>query len=108
MKGIESLFAQDKLAHFAWGAMICSIITIITMLQDIDGPLGWHQILYCLIGTAVVLVADLAKEFVIDAKADMLDFWMTLLGCVPVWIAVALGILFNILMHSAYGDLLAA
>lgn len=94
-KILKSMLAQDKLAHVAWGAMICAVFTIITLLQDVNGPLQWHQVLYCIIGTAVVLVAAVAKEFVIDAKCDWMDFWATMLGCVPIWLAVALGILFN-------------
>lgn len=96
---IKSLSAIDKQAHFGWGAMICAVFTIICLLQDIDGPLSWRHLLYCIIGTVVAVVFMLIKEFVIDENTDPLDLVSTALGCIPVWLAVALGILLNILMH---------
>ena len=97
---LKNFLAIDKLAHFAFGGLICAIVTIITLLQDVSGPLTWHAAAYCLIGTVVAFIAALIKDFIVDENADFLDIVATILGCIPVWIAVVLGVLFNILSQA--------
>lgn len=99
MKLFKALSAIDKQAHFGLGAMICAVITIITLIQDIGGPLCWHHLLYCVIGTVATMVFEIIKEFVIDDKADKLDILATFWGTLVIWAAVAIGILFNLLSH---------
>lgn len=99
MKLFKTLTAIDKQAHFGWGAMICAFITIITLLQDIASPLCWHYLLYCAIGTVAAMVFQVFKEFIIDDKIDTLDILATFLGTLVIWVAVAIGILFNLLSH---------
>lgn len=99
MKLFKALSAIDKQAHFGWGAMICAVITIITLLQDVSGPLSWHTVLYCAIGTVAAMVFQIFKEFLIDDRIDKLDILATFLGTLTIWAATAIGVLFNILSH---------
>lgn len=97
---LKSIFTTiDKQAHIGWGAMICAFITIITLLQDIAGPLTWRHLLYCAIGTVAAIVFEIIKEFIVDDRLDKWDILATAFGCLIIWIATAIGILFNILSH---------
>lgn len=50
-----------------------------------------------LIGTVAVYILAAMKVFIMDTKTNWKDIWLPLLGCVPVFIAVAIGVLFNYL-----------
>ncbi len=88
---------MDKVANFGIGAAIAFIISNITMLQD--GFIGWHNILYPIIGVVVVAVLEFFKEYIIDYKLDKKDFIATILGSLLPFISNLIGILFYIGSH---------
>ena len=49
------------------------------------------------LGTVFVLILSAMKELIMDDKADWKDILASVLGCVPVFVAVAIGVLFNYL-----------
>ncbi|MCM1219085.1 MAG: hypothetical protein NC548_31775 [Lachnospiraceae bacterium] len=103
-KLIASLGGMDKVAHFGIAAVIADFITIVCLLQDISSPLHWNALGYCAIGTVVAIILALIKEFIIDEKIDWRDIMASALGTIPLWIAVAIGIGFNIIQCARVAD----
>lgn len=92
---IKTLGGMDKIAHFGIGAVICACFTIACMLQDLSAAPSWHDLLWCAIGTIVTAAAAAAKEVIIDENGELSDFIASMLGCTPIWLAVAVGIALN-------------
>lgn len=86
---------SDKVTHFFAGCSICSLVSFVAILQE-------HELSYAaimalpIIGTLVAAFVGAAKE-VIDKKFDPKDLLATVLGCIPVFISVAIGVWFNYL-----------
>lgn len=96
MKLLDNLIkriGQDKFDHHILGTDICSLITIISIIQD--GIFDWTAILYTFIGTAVVFFLSVIKEYTLDDKIDWKDIAWAMLGCLWVFISVTIGIVFN-------------
>lgn len=99
MKIIDDLigkFGYDKVFHFLGGGYICSLITFIVMLQEQDLS-SLRKIATVFIGTVVVFILTLIKELIIDTETNWKDVWVSIFGCIPVFLAVAIGVLFNYL-----------
>lgn len=96
MNDFLSKVGTDKVLHFSLGGFIAALITLVVILQDID-YLSKGAILFVpFIGTVCVFVLSTMKE-IADGKFDWKDIIAGVLGTVPVYIATALGVLFNIL-----------
>lgn len=82
--------------HFLLGGYICALISFVVILQEgtFASPMNIAAVL---IGTVAVYILAAMKEFIMDTEASWKDIWLALLGCVPVFIAVAIGVLFNYL-----------
>ena len=87
---------NDKVLHFLGGGFICSFISFIVILQE-SGLTALEQVSTVLIGTVFVLILSVLKELIADEKADWMDVLASILGCVPVYIAVGIGVWFNII-----------
>lgn len=98
MKELDDLvkkLGNDKVLHFLGGAWICAIITFVVILQE-GGSIGsWGKVSSVLIGTAVVVFLSVVKEIIMDDKADWFDVLASIAGCVTIFAAVGIGILFN-------------
>lgn len=85
---------NDKTLHFLGGCSICSFVSFIVILQEGDlTPL--EKVSDVLIGTIFVLILSVLKELIADDESDWYDVLASVLGCIPVYIAVGLGAWFN-------------
>lgn len=99
MKSLDNLITKvgnDKVLHFLGGGFICSLVSFVVILQE-SGLSSLRKIAAVLIGTIVVAMLSVMKELFFDAEADWKDVLASVLGCIPVFIAVAIGVLFNYL-----------
>ena len=96
MKDLINKIGIDKVTHFAMGGLICALFTFIFLLQDFNTLEIWQVLLLPLIGTVVTFVLSIIKEFIIDEVVDWKDIIAGILGGVPVYIAIGIGILFNL------------
>lgn len=96
MNNLINKIGIDKITHFSMGGLICALFTFIFLLQDFNTLEAWQILLLPLIGTVVTFVLSIIKEFIIDEVVDWKDIIAGMLGCVPVYIAVGIGILFNL------------
>lgn len=85
---------NDKTLHFLGGCSICSFVSFVVILQE-SGLTPWQQVSAVLIGTVFVLILSVLKEIIADEKADWYDVLASILGCVPVFFSVGLGVWFN-------------
>lgn len=88
-------FGADKVLHFLGGALICAVVSIVMDVQE--GVTSWRTLLVPLAGLIVALFAAWVKERFFDSSVDKKDILATVLGFVPVWLAFAIGTLFNYL-----------
>lgn len=98
MKWIDGLLKKagtDKALHFMTGGLMCSLLTFVIILQD--AVTGWAALGTPIPGTLLVALLSWVKEKGFDDVADGKDILAGVLGCVPVFAAVAVGVLFNIL-----------
>jgi hypothetical protein len=96
MNNLINKIGIDKITHFSMGGLICALFTFIFLLQDFNTLEVWQVLLLPLIGTVVTFVLSIIKEFIIDEVVDWKDIIAGMLGCVPVYIAIGIGILFNL------------
>nr|DAJ02641.1 MAG TPA: putative periplasmic lipoprotein [Caudoviricetes sp.] len=97
MKILDNLInkmGNDKVLHFLGGGFICSFISFVVILQE-SGLTAFEQVSMVLIGTVFVLILSVLKDLIADEKADWMDVLASILGCVPVFVAVGLGAWFN-------------
>lgn len=100
MKALDNFLNKigiDKALHFFVGFFICTCMTMVMILQEGDvspiiiaTPIG---------GTVLTGILAWAKEMSFDDTFDKKDIIASLLGCIPVYILVAIGVLFNYLSH---------
>lgn len=96
MKIVDDFIAKighDKFDHHILGALICALFSFVAILQD--GVINWYSIGYPTIGVAVVFFLSIIKEYALDDKVNWGDILHAMLGCLWVFAAVALGVLFN-------------
>lgn len=86
----------DKIAHFGIGGLICALITFVVMLQE-GGEIGWWCLAMPTIGSIIVFIVSWMKEKVIDDEFNWYDILAAMIGCITVYIAVAIGLVFNTL-----------
>lgn len=96
MNNLINKIGIDKITHFSMGGLICALFTFVFLLQDFNTLEAWQVLLLPLIGTVVTFVLSIIKEFIIDEVVDWKDIIAGMLGCVPVYIAVGIGILFSL------------
>lgn len=99
MKSLDNLIKKvgnDKVLHFLGGGLICSLVSFVVILQE-SGLSSLRKIAAVLIGTIVVTMLSVMKELFFDTEASWKDVLVSVLGCIPVFIAVAIGVLFNYL-----------
>lgn len=97
MKSLDNLIQKvgnDKTLHFLGGGFICSFISFIVILQE-SGLTALEKVSEVLIGTIFVLILSVLKELIVDDESDWYDVLASVLGCIPVYIAVGLGAWFN-------------
>lgn len=96
MKALDNFLKKighDKFDHHVLGALICALISLVCILQD--GVVGWTAVSYPVIGSAVVFFLSVVKEYAFDDEADWGDILAAMLGCLWIFAAVAVGVLFN-------------
>ena len=95
MKLLDNFLAKvgvDKILHHVVGALICALFTFVFILQD--AIFDWIAVVVPVIGSVVVLLLSIVKEY-IDDKPDWMDVVWAMLGCLWVFAAVAGGVLLN-------------
>lgn len=100
MNSLINKLGLDKIAHFSLGGLICALFTFIFTLQDIYWLKPWQIILMPTIGTIITLFVSVFKEYLFDDKPDWKDIAAAMIGCGTVYIAVAIGVLFNVLSSN--------
>lgn len=95
MKELDKLMEKvgvDKFLHHIIGALICALISIVTILQDDVND--WDAVAYPTIGGIAVFIISIVKEYALDDKPDWADIFAAILGCLWVYLAVFIGVLF--------------
>lgn len=87
----------DKLCHYGIGGEITAFVAVVAMLQEMPLTNIWEALYYPIMGIVVTIIVEILKEYVIDKKADKMDFLWTMLGAFTVFMAFLIGILFNVL-----------
>lgn len=86
----------DKILHFLVGSLITSILTFVIIIQDaIVSPVA---IAVPLAGAGLTALLAWAKEM-LDDQFSKKDLIASILGAIPIIIAVAIGVLFNVLSN---------
>lgn len=102
MNGLIAKIGLDKLAHLGIGGLVCALFTFVVILQDADTLLNgnniWRTLLTPIIGTVVVMMFELFKEY-LDSEFNWKDVLWTFIGCMLVFAAVGMGILFYVLSN---------
>ena len=87
-------YGYDKLLHFAFGAVICFIITNIINIQD--SVVSFNTIWATLVAIVITMGLEYIKEYTIDKEPNKKDIIATFIGaCVP-FITNLIGILFYV------------
>jgi len=85
----------DKFAHFGIGGLVAAVVAITAMLASSDGMAWVDASCAVVLGSAVTLVASVAKEAADDrlgSPFDWKDIGAAMLGCLCVAFAVAVGL----------------
>lgn len=85
----------DKMAHFGIGGLICALLTFVIMIQDFTffSEHLFRTLLIPIGGSIVVFGFSVFKELM-DSEYSWLDIIAAMLGCLCVFIAIFLGIIF--------------
>lgn len=95
MNELVNKIGLDKIAHFGIGGLICACVTFVIMLQD--GMTGdWRALLAVIAGFCATFILAIIKEM-IDDEPSLTDIVASVLGCLPVLLSVATGVLFGII-----------
>lgn len=97
MNGLIERIGIDKLCHFGIGGVVTAFVAVVAMFQEMPFESMWFSLVFPLMGTVVTLILEFIKEFVVDKKADKMDFLWTMLGAFTVFMAFLIGIVFNVL-----------
>lgn len=87
---------MDKILHFSLGGLIAALMTLVVILQDVEYLSKGALLCTPFIGTVCVFIISVMKE-IADGEFNWKDVIAGVLGTVPVYIATALGVLFNVL-----------
>lgn len=97
MNSLIEKIGLDKIAHFSLGGLICALFTFVFLIQDINYLTPIQMILMPTAGSVVTFILSLFKEYLFDSKPNWKDIAAAMIGCGTVYIAVIIGVLFNIL-----------
>ena len=75
---------------------VCSLLTFVAMLQE-QSLTNWGKIEITCIGAIVVLMAVTFKNIVSGDKFNWNNVLAAFIGCIIVAVAIAIGVLFNVL-----------
>lgn len=92
---MKEVVKKEMTTFFASGHG-CSLLTFLAMLQEHDLS-NFDKIGIVSIGSIAMLILTLVLSYVIGGKIRWQSIVACLLACVTVYIAVALGVWFNIL-----------
>lgn len=98
MKELDNFISKvgnDKVLHFLGGGFICSLVSFVAILQE-NGLSNLENISCVCIGVFASFILSVFKEMM-DDKFEWKDIIAAIFGCIPVFLAVGIGILFNIL-----------
>ena len=87
----------DKFAHLGVGGLLCAMVTFVVLLQEMDNLTTIMILATPIIGTVMVMFLEFCKEYFLDDEFSWKDVLATFIGCVLVFLAVGIGILFNVL-----------
>ncbi len=98
MNDLISKIGFDKIAHFGIGGWIGAFLTFMFILQE--GNLSNGMLIASpTVGVLVVFVLSFLKEAIVDSVFSWKDIIASIAGAASMYIAVALGVLFNILSN---------
>lgn len=98
MKIVDDFLAKigvDKALHGAFGAKICAVIMIISLIQD-DIYTSSAIVGSAAIGTIFTIFLIILKE-IFDKKFDWIDVLAGVIGCAFIWLAIGIVFLLNYL-----------
>lgn len=91
---IVNKFGISNLLNFFVSSIICSMLSFVVILQEHD--LTNLQKISCVtIGTIFVLILEVIKEYIIKENGDWKKLVYGILGCIPTYLSVSAGALFN-------------
>jgi hypothetical protein len=96
MKVLDDFLAKhgiDKILHHVVGALICALISFVFIIRN--AMFDWTAVAIPTIGAVVVLLLSVIKEYAFDDKVDWMDIVWAMAGCLWIYAAVAVGVLFN-------------
>lgn len=82
----------DKILHHVVGALICALISFVLIFQN--EVLNWNVVAIPIVGSIVVLIVSIIKEF-FDSKPDWMDVVWAMAGCLWIFAAIGLGMLLD-------------
>lgn len=96
MNDLINKIGIDKVLHFSFGGLISSLLTFVVILQE-GNTLSYSQTLFMpIIGAIAVFIISIIKEASLDEEFNWKDIIASILGTLTVFIAVSIGVLFNI------------
>lgn len=87
----------DKFAHLGVGGLMCAMVTFVVLLQEMGNLTPAMILATPIIGTVMVMFLEFVKELFTDDEFSWKDVLATFIGCVLVFLAVGVGVLFNVL-----------
>ena len=99
MKEIIEKIGNDKFAHLGVGGLMCAMITLVILLQEMGNLTPAMIFATPIIGTVMVMFLEFCKEHFLDEEFSWKDVLATFIGCVLVFLAVGVGVLFNVLSN---------
>ena len=100
MKKIINYFkswGMDKWAHFGIGGLICALSTLIFIFTLNPIYVSWGLLFAPFPGLVLVGILSVIKEFTDSTGFCLPDIIASLIGCIPVEIAMILGIIVGLL-----------
>lgn len=99
MKKFIEKIGIDKFAHLGVGGLMCAMVTFIALLQEMGNLTPAMIFATPIIGTVMVMFLEFCKEHFLDDEFSWKDVLATFIGCVLVFLAVGVGVLFNVLSN---------
>lgn len=99
MKGLVEKIGIDKFAHLGVGGLLCAMITLVVLLQEMGNLTPAMILATPIIGTVMVMFLEFCKEYFLDDEFSWKDVLYTFAGCFLVFVAVGVGVLFYILSN---------
>lgn len=100
MKKIIDYFKSwemDKWAHFGVGGLICAVVTLVFLCTLNPIQISWGMIFAPFPGLVLVGILSTIKELTDPTGFCLPDIVAGLIGCIPVEIAMILGIIVGLL-----------